>query len=139
MDPRVKITPEVQQIFTLTTQIENDAQNAASAQKEARALIEKTKARPQSASNDALLKKLEEIAPEKAPPRAGGGRGFRPGAEEESVPPTLTTIGSQLVAAVMPMQNSEMPPTAVELEACKKEEAAYAALMSKWSVLKRGL
>ena len=32
LDPRVKITPEVQQIFTLTTQMENDARNAAAAQ-----------------------------------------------------------------------------------------------------------
>ena len=29
MDPRVKITPEVQQIFTLTTQMEDNARNAA--------------------------------------------------------------------------------------------------------------
>ena len=28
MDPRVKITPEVQQIFTLTARMENAAQNA---------------------------------------------------------------------------------------------------------------
>ena len=28
MDPRVKITPEVQQIFTLTTRMESDARNA---------------------------------------------------------------------------------------------------------------
>jgi Lon protease-like protein len=127
MDPRVKITPEVQQIFTLTTQIENDAQRAASAQKEARALIEKLKAQPQSAGNDALLKKLEEIAPEK-PEKA----------EASSEAPTLTTISGQLITAVMTMQNSEMAPTATELEACKKQEAAYAALMAKWSALKKG-
>ena len=122
MDPRVKITPEVQQIFTLTTQIENAAQNALRAQKEARALIEKLKAGPQSASTDALVKKLEELAPEKTP--------------EAPAPPALANIGAQLIASVMSMQGSEMPPTAVELEACKKEESAYITLMAKWSTLK---
>jgi hypothetical protein len=115
LDPRVKITPEVQQIFTLTTQVENAVQNASSAEKETRAAMEKVKTRPQSAANDALIKKLEEVTL------------------------ALTKISSQLVAAVMPMQGSEMPPTAAELQACKKQEAAYAALMAKWSVLKKGI
>jgi hypothetical protein len=53
MDPRVKITPEVQQIFTLTTQMEDNARNAAGAYKDARALADKIKARPQSAANEA--------------------------------------------------------------------------------------
>ena len=44
MDPRVKITPEVQQIFTLTTQMENRARNAAAAYKDARDLVAKLKA-----------------------------------------------------------------------------------------------
>jgi Zn-dependent oligopeptidase len=115
LDPRVKITSDVQQIFTLTTQIENAAQNASSAEKEARAAIEKVKSRPQSAGNEALIKKLEQVAPD------------------------LTSISSQLVAAVMPIQSSEMPPTAAELQACKKQQAAYAALMVKWSALKRDI
>ena len=79
MDPRVKITPEVQQIFTLTTQMEDNARNAAAAYKEARDLADKVKARPQSAANDALLKQLEEIAPVEAPGAGGGGRGGRGG------------------------------------------------------------
>jgi hypothetical protein len=63
MDPRVKITPEVQQIFTLTTQMEDGARNAASAYKDARALADKLKAKPQSAANDALIKQVDELAP----------------------------------------------------------------------------
>src|ERR1700691_6327593 len=47
MDPRVKTTPEVQQIFTLTTQMEDSARNAAGAYKDARSLADKLKARPQ--------------------------------------------------------------------------------------------
>ncbi len=79
MDPRVKITPEVQQIFTLTTQMENRARNAASAYKDARALADKLKAKPQSAANDALIKQVEEIAPAEVAAGAGGGGGGRGG------------------------------------------------------------
>jgi hypothetical protein len=41
-----------------------------------------------------------------------------------------------VVAAVQSMQAAEMPPTAAELQACTKAEAAYTALMAKWSALK---
>ena len=63
-------------------------------------------------ANPALMKKLQEIAP------------------------TLAEIGGQLVASVMTMQGSEMPPTASQLEACKKQEAAYTSLMARWAALK---
>jgi hypothetical protein len=135
MDPRVKITPEVQQIFTLTTQVENDAREASRALKDARALIDQVRGRPQSAGNEALLKKLEEIAPVEAPRGGGrGGGGF--GAEAPAVPPSLTNIAGQLVGSVMSMQASEMPPTAAELEACRRQEAAYTTVMAKWAALK---
>jgi photosystem II stability/assembly factor-like uncharacterized protein len=140
MDPRVKLTPEVQQIFTLTTKMEDNAKSAAAAYKDARELVSKLKGRPQSAANDALIKKVEEIAPiETAPTGGGGGRGGRGGggaAAAESVPANLSTIGAQMVAAVQGMQAAEMPPTAAELQACSKEEAAYTALMAKWAALK---
>jgi hypothetical protein len=55
MDPRVKVTPEVQQIFTLTTRIENEARTAMAAQKEAAAMS--------ASANDAQRKQLEEITP----------------------------------------------------------------------------
>jgi photosystem II stability/assembly factor-like uncharacterized protein len=119
MDPRVKVTPEVQQIFTLTTRVENSARTALAAQKDAQALIESIKARPASAANDALVKKLEEITAAGTP-----------------AAPTLAGIGGQLVASVMGMQGTEMPPTVAELEACTKQEAAYNALMAKWAALK---
>jgi photosystem II stability/assembly factor-like uncharacterized protein len=147
MDPRVKITPEVQQIFTLTAQMESRARSAASAYKEARDLAEKLKARPQSAANDTLVKQVEEIAPNA--PAGGGdggaGRGGRGGGgggggfgtpAEPPPPPTLANIGTQMVAAVQAMQGAEMPPTAAQLQACSQQEAAYTALMGKWSALK---
>jgi hypothetical protein len=157
MDPRVKITPEVQRIFTLTTQMENNAGNAASAYKEARALADKLKAKAQSAANDALIKQVEEIAPAETAAAGGGGRGGRGGrgggaagagaaagpgggfgaaAAEPPAAANLSTIGAQMVAAVQGMQGSEMPPTAAQLQACSEQETAYTNLMAKWAALK---
>ncbi len=137
MDPRVKITPEVQQIFTLTTRMEDNARNSATAYKEARELVDKLKARPQSAANDALVKKVEALAPVQAAP-SGGGRGGRGGfgAAEPPLPPNLSNIDAQMVASIQGMQAAEMPPTAMELEAAAKAEAAYTSLMAKWTALK---
>jgi hypothetical protein len=145
MDPRVKITQEVEQIFTLTTQMEDNARNAAAAYKDARALADKLTARTQSASTDALLKQVNEIAPVEVAAAAGGGGGGRGGrggrgggaaAAEPAAPANLSTIGAQMVAAVQGMQGSEMPPTAAQLLACNQEQAAYSALMAKWAALK---
>ncbi|HXB71975.1 MAG TPA: hypothetical protein VNY05_27310 [Candidatus Acidoferrales bacterium] len=151
MDPRVKITPDVQRIFTLTTQMEDNATRAASAYNAARALLDRLKAdqlkaRPQSAANDGLIKQVEEIAPAEAigsggrgggrGGRGGGGGGFGAAAAEPPAPANLANIGSQMVAAVMGMQGSELPPTAAQLQACSQQEAAYTALMGKWAALK---
>jgi len=142
MDPRVKITPAVQQIFTLTAQAQARAATAAAALAEARALLEKLKARPQSAANDALVAQVEELAPAVAA-ETGGGRGGRGGgggggfgAPAEAPAPTLATIGGLMVSAVMGMQGSEMAPTAAQLRACSEQDAAYAAVMAKWAAVK---
>ena len=138
MDPRVKITPDVLQIFTIATQTEDRARAAAAAYKDARALADALKGRPQSAATDALIKQVDEIAPAQ-PAGEGGGRGGRGGrgaAAEPPPPPNLANIGAQMVAAVMGMQASEMPPTAGELQACSRQEAAYTAVMAKWAALK---
>ena len=148
LDPRIKITPEVQQIFTLTTQMEDNARNASAAYKDARAMADKVKARPQSATNDALLKQIDAIAPVETAPAddGGGGRGGRGGrggggrgggaAAEPAAPPNLSNIGAQNVAAAQGMQASEMPPTATQLQACNEQQAAYAKLMAQWAGLK---
>jgi photosystem II stability/assembly factor-like uncharacterized protein len=142
MDPRVKITPAVQQIFTISTQMEDNARNARAAYSDARALMDKVKARPQSAANDALLKQLEEIAPAETAVEGGGGRGVRGGrggggaGAAAEVPPTLANIGAQNVASAQSLQASEMPPTAAELQACAHQQAEYTALMAKWTTLK---
>ena len=117
LDPRVKITPEVQQIFTLTVQLENDAMSATRAYKEARESAEKLKARPQSAANDALIKQVDEIAPIETPAASGGGRGGRGGGgpfgapPEPPTPPNLSNIGARMVAAAEGQAAAEKPPT----------------------------
>ena len=137
MDPRVKVTPEVQRIFTLTTQVEDNARNAAGAYKDARALVEKLRARPQSAANDALIKDVEALAPAQvAMGGGGGGRGGFGAAAEPPPPANLGNIGNLMVTAVMGMQASEMAPTAATLQACTQQESAYTALMAKWAALK---
>ncbi len=146
MDPRVKITPEVQQIFTLTTQAETRVRTAAAAYKEARALADKLKERKQSPANDALIQQVDAIAPVQAADEGGGGRGGRGGrggggggfgaAAEPAAAPTLANVGGQMVAAVMAMQGSEMPPTAAQLQACTQQDTNYTSLMSKWAALK---
>jgi hypothetical protein len=134
---------------------------AAAAYADARALSDKVKARPQSASNDALLKQIDEIAPAAAAPAEdgggrggrggrGGGRGGRAaaaaaptdpstagfGAPPPPAAPTLANIGQQLVASVTPMQSSELPPTTAQVVAATKAQTDYTALMAKWTVLK---
>ncbi|HTS78195.1 MAG TPA: hypothetical protein VMG40_18425 [Bryobacteraceae bacterium] len=132
LDPRVKITPEVERIFTLTTQMESNARAARKAYDEARALAAK------SSSNAALVKEIDAIAPAESEGRGGRGGGGRGGfgAPEPSPAPTLANIGVLMVTAAMGMQNSEMPPPATRLEACAHELAAYTNVMAKWAALK---
>jgi photosystem II stability/assembly factor-like uncharacterized protein len=139
LDPRIKITPEVQRIFTLTTQMEDGARSAVAAYKEAREML----AKAQAAHNDALAKQLEAIAPEAAAPTGGGGRGGGGGGgggfgapPEPPTPANLSNIAARMVAAASGMQASEMPPTDAEVKACNEQQAAYAALMLKWTALK---
>ena len=125
LDPRVKLTPGVQQIFTLTARIEEEAQKAIIAQRKAQASIIDLKA---NSGSDALIKRLEEIAPMEGATPA-----------DPSAAPTLTSISGLLVGSVMSMQAAERPPTVAELAFCAKQEAAYAALMAKWSALEAAL
>jgi hypothetical protein len=148
MDPRVKETLAIQQIYTLTTQMEDGAMAAEAAARDARAAADKLRQLPQSAANDALLKELDALAPAAGNAgggggggRGGGGRGGRgggaPGAAGAAAPASnLVTIGPAMVAAAMPLQASEMPPTAAALAACQERQTEYAALMAKWAALK---
>ena len=75
MDPRVKETPAVLQIYTLTAQMEDGARTAGEAAKAARDVADALKKKPASAATDALVKEIDALAP--PPPEApAGGRGF---------------------------------------------------------------
>ena len=134
LDPRVKVTPDVEQIFTLTTRAENNARTAAAAYKDARALIEKLNAK---GGQDAAVKQIEELAPDQHQARGGrGGGGGEFGAPEAAPAPSLATIGGLVVGSVMSMQAAELPPTAIELQAAAADQAAYTSVMAKWTALK---
>ena len=125
LDPRVKVTPDVEQIFTLTAQAQHHARLAAAAYKEARAMI------AQGKGGNAL----EELAPVEAPAAAGGEfAGFGPPPPQPAA--NLSNLAGQLVSAVMPMQASEMAATDAQLSAYKKVDAAYSALMARWNTLR---
>jgi photosystem II stability/assembly factor-like uncharacterized protein len=166
MDPRVKDTPAVTQIYAFTTQAEDGAMAAEAAYKEARAAADKLHQKPASAAIDALIKDLDAIAPPAAAVapgggggggRGGGGRGGgraggggagggaaapapapAAGAPAAAAPltPNLSTIGGEMVAAVMAIQGSEMPPTAAQVTACQQRQGEYTALMAKWTAIK---
>jgi hypothetical protein len=157
MDPRVKDTLAIQQIYTLTTQMEDGAMAAGAAYKDARAAADALHAKPQSAANDALLKELDAIAPPSSAAPGGGGRGggrgrgagapagaragapgagAGAGAAAPAPSANLSSIAGEMVAAAMAMQGAEMPPTAPQLAACQQRQAEFTALMAKWNALK---
>ncbi len=149
LDPRVQITPAVQQIFTLTAQLEDGARSAQAAYDQARASADTLRARPATPAITALLTELDDIAPPPAAAPAGGagrggfggrggGRGGRGGGRGAAAePPNLATMGTAMVAAAMSMQGSEMAPTASVLGECQARLSEHTALMAKWTALQR--
>jgi hypothetical protein len=79
---------------------------------------------------------VEDLAPAEAAPSGGGGRGRGGAGAEAPAAPNLSNIAAQLVGSVQGMQAAEMPPTAIELQAVSRAEAAYTALMAKWTAIK---
>lgn len=137
LDPRVKVTPEVEQIFALTRQVEAAAKNATVALAQAQERIEKLRSGTESATSRTLLRRLQELAPPGDEKTSGDAsvEAVGPGATGPPALPTLTNISGLLVTSVMSMQGSELPPATSQLSTCKKELASYAALMSRWAAL----
>ncbi len=63
LDPRVKVTPEAEVIFTMTKQVEDAARRAAKARSEAEAMIAKLQGATSTATSQAQLKSLQELVP----------------------------------------------------------------------------
>ena len=141
LDPRVKVTPEVEQIFALTKQVEDAARKASKARSGAETAMAKLQASTPSAASQALLIKLKELVPPQDT-KANGNESavaFGPRASAPSSPATLTNISGRLVTSVMSMQGSELPPTESQVAACQRQLAAYVALMSRWTALRARL
>jgi hypothetical protein len=142
LDPRVKITPPVEQIFALTKQVEDAARKASKARSEAEAAMSKLQADGSSNGSQSLIEQLMALAPpvdSKTNASETAEAGFRPGMSTPSSPATLTNISGRLITSVMSMQGSEMPPTDLQLSACRTQLAAYASLMTRWTVLRAKL
>ena len=75
MDPRVKITPGVQQIFTLTARDGERCQERRGAYKEARGMIDKLKASRNLPRTTLCSRNWKRLAPVEEK-RAGDGGGF---------------------------------------------------------------
>src|SRR4029453_14257337 len=75
IDPRVRVTPAIQQIFTLTTQMEDGARAAAKAESDIKAAANKMQEKP-SAANDALIKDLDALTAGGGGAGGGGAGGF---------------------------------------------------------------
>jgi hypothetical protein len=145
MDPRVKITPEVQQIFTLTTQMEDSARNAETAYKDARALRRRSRRvrnRPPTTRCSSNWRRWRRRTGggrwwTRRGGRGGGGGGSiqhagRGGARSQPEQPR-----GQMIAAVQPMQSAEMPPTAAQLAGLQSSsKPTYGAVMAKWAALR---
>ncbi len=139
LDPRIKITPPVEQIFALTKQVEDAARNAVKARAAAQAAIAKLQASGSSPASQGLIGKLQELAPSsdgKGNGSEGAEGGFGPRAPAPSSPATLTNISGRLITSVMGMQGSELPPTESQLQACRKQLAAYTELLAHWTALR---
>jgi hypothetical protein len=141
LDPRVKVTPEAEVIFTMTKQVEDAARRAAKARSEAEAMIAKLQGATSTATSQAQLKSLQELV--SADATASGTQSTESTFLLRATPPTspanLANISGRLVTSVMGFQGSELPPTAVQIAACRKQLAVYTALMTRWTALRAGL
>jgi hypothetical protein len=140
LDPRVKVTPDVEQIFALTRQVEDAARKATKARAEVQAFLARLRARGASVGSRALLDELQALAPASDSKGSGTEEGQAPAfAQIASVPmspATLTNISGRLITSVMGMQGSELPPTQTQLAACRKQLADYSAVMARWTALR---
>jgi photosystem II stability/assembly factor-like uncharacterized protein len=142
LDPRVKTSSvALSQIASLTKEMHDGAVALHAAYNQARALAGELD--KQSGDDIAAFKtKVDSIAPAQA---AGGGRGGRGGGGgggrggrggAAAGPATLESASAAMIAAVMPMQNAEMPPTASQLEAVAKARVQSAEVLKKWNALR---
>jgi photosystem II stability/assembly factor-like uncharacterized protein len=135
LDPRVK-TPAaaLAQLSTLSREMYDNAVAARAAYTRARALRERLES-GRAADAAALAAKVDALAPAKAEPDADAPR-RSPEAKPQG-PPTLESVGNDLMAAAMAMQGADVAPTANQIAACRRASASYRSVMAEWSALEK--
>jgi photosystem II stability/assembly factor-like uncharacterized protein len=135
IDPRVT-TPAsgLAQLSTLSTEMYDNAVAARSAYTRARALRERL-GNAQGAEATSLAAKLDALAPATVEADADAARGRRVAEKEQ--PPTLKSVGNDLMAAAMAMQGADIAPTANQIAACRRASASYRAVLARWNVLEK--
>jgi hypothetical protein len=128
MDPRVK-TPvaAIQQQFTLSMQMYQDAMATAKALQEAEAAEKKYKAA--GAGSEASLKIVEDVIGAPDP-----GRGPR-----VIVPTTLRLMNTSLMALMGDLQSAETAPTTQVVSLVRELHAAVPGVLQKWETAKQQL
>jgi photosystem II stability/assembly factor-like uncharacterized protein len=129
LDPRVT-TPAagLSQLNALSTEMYDAAVNARAALTKAPAL----KARLQTIHGaETLRAEVEALAPDEH----DGDRNARQRREQNqpTVPPTLESVGNDLMAAAMAMQGADNAPTANQMAACARARAKYRAVIAQWN------
>jgi len=129
LDPRVT-TPAagLSQLNALSTEMYDAAVNARAALTKAPAL----KARLQTIHGaETLRAEVEALAPDEH----DGDRNARQrrGQNQPTVPPTLESVGNDLMAAAMAMQGADNAPTANQMAACARARAKYRAVIAQWN------
>ena len=108
----------------------DNARLARAAYTRARQLRERL-AHGNGANATALAEKVDALAP------AGADSDARrdPRAPKPEGPPTLKSVGDDLMAAAMSMQGADITPTADQIAACRRASAAYRTVMAQWTAL----
>jgi photosystem II stability/assembly factor-like uncharacterized protein len=126
MDPRVKTpTTAIQQQFTLSMQMYEDAMTVSKAVNEAEALAKKLKAA--GAGSEAALKAVEDVLGAEDP-----GRGPR-----VTIPSTLLLMKSSLLAIEGALQSAETAPTTQLVTLVHQLHAAVPGVLQKWETAKQ--
>jgi photosystem II stability/assembly factor-like uncharacterized protein len=128
MDPRVKTpTAAIQQQFTLSMQMYEDAQATSKALQEAEAAEKKLKA--SGAGSEASLKAVEDVIGGPDP-----GRGPR-----VIIPGTLRLMNTSLMAILADLQSAETAPTSQVVSLVHELHAAVPGVLQKWATAKQQL
>ena len=141
MDPRVKTAPlGLQQQFTLSKQLYDDANSVAKAQAQLRAIrtqLGQVKSSAQGSVADAIAA-FDQKAQAIEGAAAGGGRGGGGGGRGAIAagPETLGSATGSLASLIRLLEAADVAPTTQLAAAVADRRAALARVMARWTALK---